>query len=72
MHIGGEKRLDDSAFALGGEGAERRGRAEPAAGILAEPVEAAHIVLWFPRLPQDSDGRNRVILNEVVLAGPAG
>lgn len=37
-----------------------------------EPVEAAHIVLWFPRLPQDSDGRNRVILNEVVLNGPAG
>jgi murein biosynthesis integral membrane protein MurJ len=37
-----------------------------------EPVEATHIVLWFPRLPQDSDGRNRVILNEVVLNGPAG
>lgn len=38
----------------------------------SEPVEAAHIVLWFPRLPQDSDGRNRVILNEIVLNGPAG
>ncbi|WP_225752582.1 hypothetical protein [Actinotalea sp. Marseille-Q4924] len=36
-----------------------------------EPVEAAHIVLWFPQLPQDSDGRNRVVLNEVVLNGPA-
>lgn len=36
-----------------------------------EPVEAAHIVLWFPELPQDSDGRNRVILNEIVLNGPA-
>jgi hypothetical protein len=38
----------------------------------AEPVEAAHIVLWFPRLPQDPEGRNRVILNEIVLNGPAG
>jgi murein biosynthesis integral membrane protein MurJ len=36
----------------------------------AEPVEAAHIVLWFPTLPQDSDGRNRVVLNEVLLNGP--
>ncbi|EYR63538.1 hypothetical protein N866_20060 [Actinotalea ferrariae CF5-4] len=36
-----------------------------------EPVEAAHIVLWFPRLPQDVDGRNRVVINEVVLNGPA-
>lgn len=37
-----------------------------------EPVEAEHIVLWFPVLPQDGEGRNRVILNELVLEGPAG
>lgn len=35
-----------------------------------EPVEAAHIVLWFPLLPQDAEGRNRVILNQVSVVGP--
>lgn len=32
------------------------------------PAQASGIVLWFPELPQNNDGRNRVELNEVTFS----